>query len=46
MDNNYISNNNNSLEKKIKNVDEKIKNIHFTALEGLLYNNKKEILNN
>ena len=46
MDNNYISNNTKSLENKIDKIDEKIKNLHFTSLEGLIYNDKKEILNN
>lgn len=46
MDNNYISSNNNSLENKIEKIDEKIKNLHFTVLDKILVNNKKEILNN
>ena len=46
MDNNYISTNNNSLENKIEKIDEKIKNIHFTVLDKILINNRKELLNN
>ena len=46
MDNNYISTNNNSLESKIEKIDEKVKNLHFTVLDRILINNKKEILNN
>ena len=46
MDNNYISTNNNSLENKIEKIDEKIKNLHFTVLDRILINNRKEILNN
>ena len=46
MNNNYISTNNNSLENKIEKIDEKIKNLHFTVLDKILVNNRKEILNN
>ena len=46
MDNNYISNNSNLLENKIRNIDEEIKKIDYKVIEKLLLNNKKEILNN
>ena len=46
MDNNYISDNNKSLENKIEKMDEKIENLHFTVLDKLLSLNKKELFNN
>ena len=46
MDNNYVSDNNKSLENKVEKMDEKIENLHFTVLDKLLSLNKKELFNN
>ena len=45
MKSHYFSNLNNSLENKIENMDNKIGNLHYSFLEKLLANNKRELLN-
>ena len=46
INNKYFPNNKITLENQIEKIDDKIGSLHYTVLEKLLANNKKEFLNN
>ena len=46
INNKYFPNSKNTLENQIEKIDDKIGSLHYTVLEKLLANNKKELLNN
>ena len=46
INNKYFPNSKDTLENQIEKIDDKIGSLHYTVLEKLLANNKKELLNN
>ena len=46
IDSKYFPNNKNTLDNQIEKIDGKIGSLHYTLLEKLIANNKKELLSN